>query len=251
MNIFSRLAAIFEARANQAADQLEDPKASLDFSLQRLEESRMQISRTLVEVSAARNRLVNQHNSLTAAIEKAQEQAPAAARAGRDDLARIALERKQEAESRQVELEANIANLDRQLESLKQSQVNLDHKIAVFRSKKEELKAIYDSSRAQLQVREAITGISSDLANAGSTIQRAEARIREIQSRADAIEGLIAEGVLPDLLETGSDDIDRELSRISRKQAIEDELARLKAETGEYSRTGLLPKPDEHPDEQE
>jgi len=44
------------------------------------------------------------------------------------------------------------------------------------------------------------------------------------------MEGLVAEGVLDDVLEPEVDDIDRQLSKINRNQAIEDELARLKAE---------------------
>lgn len=230
MSILSRFKAIFQARANEVAEQLEDPKASLDYSLAKLEESRSQISRSLVDVSAAKNRLENQRDQLNAAAQKYEEQAQGAVKADREDLARTALERKQEAESRQTELETNIASLERQVENLKQSQANLERKIALFRSKKEELKAIYDSSKAQLRVREAISGISEDLADVGNTIQRAEARIREMQSRSDAIEGLVAEGVLSDALEPDRDDIDRELSRIGRDHAVEEELARLKQE---------------------
>lgn len=230
MSILSRFKAIFQARANEVADQFEDPKASLDYSLAKLEESRSQISRSLIEVSAAEKRLKNQRDQLIAAIQKYEQQAQTAVKAEREDLARTALERKQEAESRQAELENNIASLVRQLENLKISQSNLERKIALFRSKKEELKAIYDSSKAQLRVQEALSGISEDLADVGNTVQRAEARIREMQSRSDAIDGLIAEGVLTDALEPDSDDIDRELARIGRKQAVEEELARLKAE---------------------
>jgi phage shock protein A len=51
-----------------------------------------------------------------------------------------------------------------------------------------------------------------------------------MQSRADAIDALVAEGVLSDVLEPDADDIDRELARIGRSQAVEGELARLKAE---------------------
>jgi phage shock protein A len=230
MSILSRFKAIFQARANEVADQFEDPKASLDYSLAKLEESRSQISRSLIEVSAAEKRLKNQRDQLIAVIQKYEQQAQTAVKAEREDLARTALERKQEAESRQTELENNIASLERQLENLKISQSNLERKIALFRSKKEELKAIYDSSKAQLRVQEALSGISGDLADVGNTVQRAEARIREMQSRSDAIDGLIAEGVLTDALEPDSDDIDRELARIGRKQAVEEELARLKAQ---------------------
>jgi phage shock protein A len=230
MGLLSRFTAIFQAKANQVADQMEDPKASLDYSLVKLEESRRQIGRSLVEVSAARTRLEHQRDELVAAAQKYGDQAKAAVEAGRDDLARTALERKQEAGARQAELETNIANLERQAENLKQSQANLERKIALFHSRKEELKAIYDSSKAQLRVQEAVSGVSEDLADVGNTIQRAETRIREMQSRADAIESLVAEGVLSDALAPEMDDIDRELARIGRGQAVEEELARLKAE---------------------
>jgi phage shock protein A len=230
MGLLSRFTAIFQAKANQVADEMEDPKASLDYSLAKLEESRRQIGRSLVDVSAARTRLEHQRDELTAAAQKYADQATAAVGAGRDDLARTALERKQEAEARQAELETNIANLERQAENLKQSQANLERKIALFRSRKEELKAIYDSSKAQLRVQEAVSGVSEDLADVGNTIQRAETRIREMQSRADALESLVAEGVLSDALAPEMDDIDRELARIGRGQAVEEELARLKAE---------------------
>lgn len=230
MSIVTRFKEIFQARANAAADQLEDPKASLDYSLTKLEENRRQLSRGLIEVSAAKRRLEDQRHQLAAATEKYTEQAKAAVTSDRDDLARIALQRKQETEARQAELESNISSLEFQEKSLKESQVNLDRKIVLFRSRKEELKAIHDSAQAQLRVREALSGVSDDLSDVGNTIRRAESRIREMQSRADAIDNLVAEGVLQDVLEPETDDIDRQLAQIGRTQAIEEELARLKVE---------------------
>ncbi len=229
MSIFSRFKAVFETRANQFVDAFEDPKASLDYSLAKLEESCAQIGRSLIDVSAARNRLDFQRGQIGAGIDKYQEQAQAAINANREDLARIALERKQDALARQAELDQNIANLNAQADNLKQAELNLTNKIALFRAKKEEMKAMYDSSRAQLQMREAMSGISADLTDVGNTIQRVENRIREMQSRSDAIEKLIDEGVFVDALEPGVDEVDRELSQLNRNQAIEDELAKLKA----------------------
>lgn len=231
MSIVTRFKEIFQARANAAADQLEDPRASLDYSLTKLEENRRQLSRGLIEVSAAKRRLEDQRQQLAAAEEKYTEQAKAAVASNRDDLARLALQRKQETEARLAELESNISSLELQEKSLKENQVNLDRKITLFRSRKEELKAIHDSSQAQLRVREALSGVSDDLSDVGNTIRRAESRIQEMQSRADAIDSLVAEGVLQDVLEPETDDIDRQLAQIGRNQAIEEELARLKAET--------------------
>ncbi len=231
MSIFSKLSAIYQARVNELTSSLEDPKASLDYSLVKLEEVRQQINRSLVEVSAARMRLAEQRARLAATADKHQEQARQALAAGREDLARIALDRRQEVGSRLMEVQASLDNLDRQLDSLKESQAGLERKISLFQSKKEELKAIYDASRAQVQVRESILGISADLADVGKTIQRAEERIMLMQSRAAAIEGLVSEGVLVEPLERGRDDVDRELARISRQQSVEEELLRLKGES--------------------
>lgn len=230
-NILSRFKAIFQAQANAVADQMEDPKASLDYSLTKLEENRRQITRSLIDVRAAQRRLERQRDDFTAAAAKHAEQARSAVDAERDDLARTALERKQAAEARVEELSRNIANLDRQIENLTQSQQNLGRKIETFRSRKEELKALHDSAQAQIQVREALSGVSEDLADVGNTIHRAEARIQEMQSRADAIDDLVAEGVLDDVLEPEQDDLDRELVRIGRKQAVDAELAHLKEKT--------------------
>lgn len=231
MGIFTRFRSIFQARANSLANQMEDPKASLDYSLVRLEESYGQTSRALVDVTAARKRLEYQQIQMGAAAEKYEQQARDALSVGREDLAQLALARKQEALARQGELDGNLDSLDRQLNSLKTTQINLEQKISLFKTKKEELKAIYDASKAQIQVRETVLGLSSDLASVGSTIQRAEERIREMQSRADAIDLLVEEGVLGDALQPEQDNVDRELKRIARVQAVENDLARLKGET--------------------
>lgn len=228
MGIFARFKAIFQAQANAVADQLDDPKATLDFSLTKLEENRRQLSRSLIDVSAAERRLEVQRDLMVAAVTRYEERAKAAVAAGRDDLACIALERKQDAAAHQTELETNIAHLESQVNHLKESQVTLDRKIALFRSKKEELKSLYDAAQAQLKVREALSGVSEDLADVGNTIQRAEARIREMQSHADAIDDLVAQGVLANVLEPATDDVDRQLACIGRSQAVEAELAQLK-----------------------
>ena len=54
--IFTRFKAIFQAQAHGLVDQLEDPQISLDYSLTKLEENRKELSRSLIEVSAARQR---------------------------------------------------------------------------------------------------------------------------------------------------------------------------------------------------
>lgn len=230
MSFIAQLKAIFGAKANQALDQIEDPRASLDYSLTRLQASLRQISDSLVEVSTARHTLEAQRSQAQKAIDQAEEQARQSVQLGREDLATRALERKAAAQERLNSLNDNIASLNAQVESLKTSQANMRQKIELFQAKKEELKALYNSSRAQLQVKEAASGISKDLADVGHAIQRAETRIRAMQARVEAIDNLVATGALDDALSPEGDDIDRELARLTRSAAIENDLQRLKAE---------------------
>jgi len=233
MSFYARLKALFGAKANQAIEGMEDPRASLDYSLTRLQASLRQISDSLVEVSTARRSLEAQRGQAQKAIDKSEEQARQAVRVGREDLATRALERKTVAQERLNGLNDSIASLDAQVESLKTSQANMRQKIELFQSRKEERKALYDSSRAQLQVKEAASGISKDLADAGHAIERAESRIQTMQSRVEAIDDLIASGALEDVLSPEGDDIDRELASLSRSAAVESELERLKVELAE------------------
>ncbi|MEW6717033.1 MAG: PspA/IM30 family protein [Chloroflexota bacterium] len=233
MSFITRLKAIFSAKANQALDQIEDPRASLDYSLTRLQASLRQISDSLVEVSTARNTLEAQRGQTQKVIDQTEEQARQAVQLGREDLATRALERKAVAQERLNNLNNNITALDAQVESLKTSQANMRQKIELFQARKEELKALYDSSRAQLQVKEATSGISKDLADVGHAIQRAETRIQAMQARVEAIDNLVATGVLDDALAPEGDDIDRELARLTRTATVDNELKRLKAEVAE------------------
>jgi phage shock protein A len=230
MNLIERILALFGAKANQAIDRIEDPRAELDYSLTRLQTQLRQISDSLVEVSTARRSLEAQRNQVQKTINKTEEQARQAVRVEREDLAARALERKGAAQEHLERLNDSIASLDTQVDSLKNSQVNLRQKIEIFQARKEELKALYDSSRAQLKVKEAASGISKDMADAAHAIQRAETRIQGMQSRVDAIDDLISTGALEDVLAPEGDDIDRELAALTRDAVVETELERLKAE---------------------
>jgi phage shock protein A len=227
--LMARFRTAFSARASGAVDTLEDPHSSLDYSLSKLEDNRRELSRGIIEVAAARISLQEQREQIHSDLRKYKEQVEMALSSEREDLARTILERKQALEARQANLDIDLTNLDDQLEVLKQNQNALKNKIDLFTARKEELKSIYDSSKAQLRVREALSGISSDLADAGNTIQRIERRIASMRARSAAIHQLASEGVLRDPLETG-DDVDRQLNQLQRSQAVERELSRLKEE---------------------
>jgi phage shock protein A len=75
------------------------------------------------------------------------------------------------------------------------------------------------------------------MADVGLAIQRAKDKTDQMQARANAIDELTASGALEDYTGSG-DDIDRQLAQISQSGAVDDELAKMKAELG----TGEAPK---------
>jgi len=104
--------------ARKALNNLEDPKATLDYSLTKLQAQMRQVNDSLVQVAAARRRLEAQRHTLSSAVARYEQQARAALQQNREDLARLALERKHQAEARIAELDASIASLDNQLQAL-------------------------------------------------------------------------------------------------------------------------------------
>ena len=228
MGLLTRVTRIFRAEASGALDKLEDPRRTLDYALVEMQENLQKVSRSVLDVAVAKRKLELQRDRLNENIAKYEGQAGQALVLEREDLARVALERKQESVARRDELERSISSVDAQLRSLERGRTSLRVRIDSFRGRKEELAAIYDAAGAQLRVRETLAGISSEITDVGQSIQRAEERIRETQARVEAMDELVAIGVVEDVLSADKDDIDRELERIGRSAAVDAELARLK-----------------------
>ena len=230
MGFFDRLKAILGAKLEKGLDAVEDPKEMLDFSLVKMEESLQAMARSAVEVGTAKKRLEIQRDTLNESIVKYEEQAKKALEFGQEELAREALAKKWQASERTKALEVQIAGMDQHLQSIARGREELKHKIDSFRGKKEELKAVYDASRAQLKVQEIMTSVGSEAENVGRIVDRAEARIEEMRARVMALDDLIAQGIVPEVVSDGRDEIDRKLSQLSHDTAVETELAKLKAD---------------------
>ena len=110
-------------------------------------------------------------------------------------------------------------------------------KLEAFRTKKEVIKAQYSAAEAQVRISEAATGVGEQMADVGLAMQRALDKTENMKARAAAVGELEASGTFDDLtqLGPGKDDIDRQLEAIGAGGAVDDELAKLKAELGSGS----------------
>src|SRR6476620_2802755 len=167
-------------------------------------------------------------NKILEKINKLQEQAKAGVKTGRDDLATLALERKNANIVQVKELDTEIAAIQNEQEKLENAEKRLSIKVEEFKSKKEIIKARYSSAEAEVRIKENITGISEEMSDIGVAMSRAEEKTEEMKSRAMAIEDMKDSGSLVDYT-NNKDQIDSELEKTEIKSRVDDELAQLKA----------------------
>lgn len=229
--MLKRLKTIFEAKANRALDAAEDPREMLDLSYEKQVEMLRDVKRGVVEVTAAKRRLQLQADEHRAQLAKFDGQARQALNAGREDLARLALERKQSAQEQIAGFDTQVAQLQGEQDRLVQAEQRLAAKVAAFRTRKEVVKAQYSAARATVRISESVTGLSEEMSDVGRAVQRAEEKTAQLRARGDAIGELIESGALEDSLGGGSA-LDRELDRLGSDYSVEIELENLRRELG-------------------
>jgi phage shock protein A len=209
---------------------MEEPRETLDYSYQQQLELLQKVRRGVADVATSRKRLELQLNQLQQSADKLTRQAQDSLAAGREDLAREALQRKAGVQSQIDDLQVQYASLQSEEEKLTGAAQRLQAKVDAFRTRKETIKATYTAAEAQTRISEAFTGISEEMGDVGLAIQRAEDKTEQMKARAGAIDELMASGALDDMV-TGSsrDDIQAELDRIGASNSVDRELEQMKA----------------------
>jgi phage shock protein A len=227
-----RMSTVVKAKISKMLDKTEDPAETLDYSYQKQLEQLQNVKKGIADVVTAKKRIQAQESGLQQQIVKLDTQARQALAAGRDDLARTALERKNVIQSELQSLDTQVTELEQQQESLTTSEQNLRTKIEQFRTKKEVIKAQYSAAEAQVRISEAATGVGEEMADVGLAMQRALDKTEQMKARASAVQELEAAGTFDDLttLTPGEDDIDRQLKALSSTSEVDDDLAKMKAE---------------------
>ena len=229
--LMSRASTVVKAKMSKLLDRAEDPAETLDYSYEKQLELLQNVKRGIADVVTAKKRLELQETQLQQSIVKLESQAREALAAGREDLARQALERKSGLQQQLQSLDQQATQLEQQQEKLVASEKALSAKVESFRTQKETIKAQYSAAEAQVKIGEAATGIGEQMADTGLAIQRAKDKTEQMQARASAIDELTTSGALEDFT-SDQNQLDRELTQISSQNQVDDELAKLKAEVG-------------------
>ena len=154
-------------QGQQALDEAEDPRETLDYSYQRQLEMLTKVRRGVADVATSRKRIELQRNQLQTQSDKLTEQAQKALSMDREDLAREALTRKSALTGQIADLDAQHAQLQGEEEKLTLASQRLQAKVESFRTRKETIKATYTAAEAQTRIGEAFSGISEEMGDVG------------------------------------------------------------------------------------
>ena len=228
MGMLSRMSTIVKSKMNRLLDKAEDPRETLDYAYEKQMEALRNVKRGVVEMVTTKRRLEMQAAKVKESINKLDSQARQALEMGREDLARVALERKQAALIELEGLGQQIAGLELEQEKLTNAEKRLQAKVQAFRTKKEIIKAQYSAAQAQVRIGSALSGVSEEMGDISLAVERAETKTEQLRARAGAIEELAASGVLDSPLDS-KDDLDQELRKLSASASVDAELAALKS----------------------
>jgi phage shock protein A len=166
-----------------------------------------QVARAIREVIAARGRLEASAESVRAKLPELESQARDELQAGRRNMARLALQRRQVAQVELATLEQQLAEVEREEVALSMVEQRLSTQIEAFAARQEVIRARYSAAEAQVRINEAVTGVSEDFADLAAALQQAEEKTQSMQARATAIDRLVQDGDLESFAETTSRDL--------------------------------------------
>ena len=229
MGLLNRISTVIKQKANYLINKYEDPRQALDYSYEKQRELVNRLRRDMAEVVTSKKRLEMQKARLWDNIRTLDEQARRSLDSDREDLAKLALQRKNANLIQMQGLDRQIAEMQAEQEKLEQTEKRLSAKVEEFKSKKEVIKAQYSSAEAQVRIKESITGISEEMTDVGMAMNRVEEEAERMKSKAQALDEMISSGVLVDYT-SNKDEIESELEQITVDKSVDEELAKLKAE---------------------
>ena len=126
-------------------------------------------------------------------------------------------------------LEAQVQEVEQEEQRLTLVEQRLATHIEAFHARQEVIAARYSAAEAQVRINEQLSGVTQELADLGVALERAEQKAEYMQARASAIDQLVDAGILDVPGLPGGDAAERQLSQLDAGQAVEAQLAAMKA----------------------
>jgi phage shock protein A len=221
MGLFKKLRDVLEANISDLISKAEDPEKMLNLYIERateeLKKFNIQVNRAVADQLMLRQKV----EACKKEAESWTTQAKVAVTQNRDDLARIALERKRTAENNLLQYESQLPEQEKVVQELQNNYRLLEEKLHKARSERDQLVMRHRRAEALKQANEAV----QEVAGASSLSDFDRMRDKVARSEAEAQATRVS-------VESSLDDEFARLQKTADSAAVDDELAKLKAELG-------------------
>ena len=225
MGILDRFADIVKANINDLLDRAEDPAKMIDQYLRDLTESLAEVKQETAGVMAEETRtkrLVDENNE---EVEKYEGLARKALSAGNEGDARTFLAKKQQLEAKGASLEDAYQAARTNAQKMREMHDKLVSDIETLNGRREAIKAKVAVAKTQDKV--------NDLTSAADKAEGAMSAFARMEAKADAM--LDQSNAMAELNAKPADtaaDLEKKYAEAGNTAAVDEELAKLKAEMG-------------------
>ncbi|ADK79299.1 PspA/IM30 family protein [Sediminispirochaeta smaragdinae] len=190
MGFFQRFRRMIKSNLNEMISKAEDPEKMLDQVIVDMNRQMIESKKSVAGAIADEKKLERQLNQTIAAAREWEEKAKLAVRAGKDDLAKEALLRKQEYMGEAAQYREQLEGQHDSVEKLKQSLRQLQQKIDEAQRKRNLLIARAKRAKAQQKMQETIKGINQN--SAFEAFDRLSEKVDRMEAENEAYEELDA-----------------------------------------------------------
>jgi phage shock protein A len=221
MAIFSRIGTLLKSNVNDLISKAEDPEKMLNQMLIDMQQQLVEAKKQVAVAIADEKRLLKQFENEKALSVEWEKKAMLAIKAGNDELAKQALNRKVEHEKSATGFEQQWNAQKAAVDQLKSALQSLNAKIEEAKRKKNLLVARAKRAEAQRTIAETLDGISAT--GAFDTMSRMEEKVDKLEAEAAATY---------ELSQTATGDDLRKKFEALENVEVDDALAALKAKMG-------------------
>ncbi|MFW5694047.1 MAG: PspA/IM30 family protein [Alkalispirochaeta sp.] len=161
MGVFERIRRLIRSNVNDAVRRAEDPEKMLNQLILDMNKQLVEAKRNVATAISEEKRLLRQVEAQQQSAEQWEQRAMTALRAGKEDLAREALQRKKRESDYAAQLQEQYDKQHEAVESLKSSLRDLQGRIEEAQRKKNVLVARAKRAEAQKKIQEIITGLGN------------------------------------------------------------------------------------------
>jgi phage shock protein A len=222
MGIFARIAQLIRSNLNDLISRSEDPEKMLNQVVLDMNNQLVEAKKQVAASIADEKRLAKQFEQETANAAEWERRAMMALRAGNEDLAKEALNRKREHDDLATTFKEQWAKQKAAVEQLKKALRMLNDKIEEAKRKKNVLIARKKRAEAQKAIQETMHGLRDQ--SAFETFERMGQKIDQMEAEAEA-QGELAEEYSGDVLAS-------QFATLERQHSAEEDLVALKRKMG-------------------